>query len=116
MAVVTKPTIAKKLKASTKKEAKDDEAMKEVEEVPVALVTHVENILDAIFSNVVVYINNQQIYNSNGHYGHKFDVSNNFKGAIFEHNGVLHRQRYDCKDFPEDFPEIMEATFSEPFF
>ena len=34
-------------------------------EAPVRLVTHVNNILHSIFSNVEVYINNQQIYNSN---------------------------------------------------
>ena len=41
------------------------------EEEKVARVTYVNNIMHSIFSNVEVYINNQQIYNSNGLYAHK---------------------------------------------
>ena len=33
--------------------------------------TNVNNIMHSIVSNVGVYINNQQIYNSNGFYAHK---------------------------------------------
>ena len=45
-------------------------------------VTSVINIMHSIFSNVEVYISNQQIYKSNGLYAHKFYISNNLKGAI----------------------------------
>ena len=82
-------------------------------EEPVPLVTHVNNISHSIFSNVEVYINNQQIYNSNGLHAHKSSNSNNFKGAISEYKGVLHCEGYDYEEFPD---EIMEATLSEPFF
>ena len=71
------------------------------------------NILHSIFSNVEVYINNQQIYNSHGLYAHKSNISNNFKGAISESKGVLHCEGYDYEEFPD---EIMEAPLSEPFF
>ena len=47
------------------------------EEEEVARVTYVNNIMHSIFSNVEVYINNQQIYNSNGLYAHKSYISNN---------------------------------------
>ena len=47
-------------------ETDDDE-----EEEVVARVTNVNNIMHSIFSNAEVYINNQQIYNSNGPYAHK---------------------------------------------
>ena len=60
-----------------------------------------------------MYNNNQQIYNSNGLYAHKFYISNNFKGAISEYKGVLHCEGYDYEEFPD---EIMEAPLSEPFF
>ena len=60
-----------------------------------------------------MYINNQQIYNSNGLYEHKSYISNNFKGAIFEYKGVLHCEVYDYGESPD---EIMEAPLSEPFF
>ena len=48
------------------------------QEEEVARVTYVNNIMHSIFSNVEVYINNQQIYNSNGLYAHKSYISNNF--------------------------------------
>ena len=99
-----------------KKENKEEATAEEeemAEEEPVHLVTHVNNILHSIFSNVQVYNNNQQIYKSNGVNAHKSYSSNNFKGAISEHKGVLHCEGYDCEEFPE---EIMEALLSEPFF
>ena len=61
----------KEAKKEHKEEAKAEEKETAEEEAPVPLVTHVNNILDSIFSNVEVYINNQQIYNSNGLYAHK---------------------------------------------
>ena len=60
-----------------------------------------------------MYINNQQIYNSNGLYAHKSYISNNFEGAISEDTGVLHCEGYDYEEFPA---EIMEAPLSVPFF
>ena len=60
-----------------------------------------------------MYINNQQIYNSNRLHAHKSYISNNFKGAISEYKGVLHCEGYDYEEFPD---EIMEAPLSEPFF
>ena len=41
------------------------------EEEEVARVTYVNNIMHSIFSNVEVYIKNQQIYSSNGLFAHK---------------------------------------------
>ena len=102
----------KEVKKEHKEEAKAEEE-ETVEEEAVLLVTHVNNILHSIFSNVEVYINNQQIYNSNGLYAHKSYISDNFKGAISECKGVLHCEGYDYEEFPD---EIMEAPLSEPFF
>ena len=74
-----------------KKEHKDDSAVftetgrdDDEEEEEVARVTYVNNIMHSIFSNVEVYINNQQIYESNGLYANKSHISNNFKAAISE--------------------------------
>ena len=47
------------------------DAEKEEYEAPVPLLIHVNNTLHSIFSNVEVYIKNQQFYNSNGLYAHK---------------------------------------------
>ena len=66
-----------------KKEAKTNEetlTAEEMQESPVLLVNHLENILHSIFSKVEAYINNQQIYNSNGLYAHKSCLSINCKG------------------------------------
>ena len=103
----------KEVKKEHKEEAKAEEEETAEEEAPVPLVTHVNNILHSIFSNVEVYINNQQIYNSNGLYAHKSYISNNFKGAISKYKGVLHCEGYEYEEFPD---EIMEAPLSEPFF
>ena len=102
----------KKVKTEHKEEAKEEEE-ETAEEEPVSLVAHVNNIFHSIFSNAEVYINNQQIYNSNGLYAHKSNISNNFKGAISEYKGVLHCEGYDYRKFPD---EIMGAPLSEPFF
>ena len=99
------------VKKEHKEEAKAEEE-ETVDEEPVPLVTHVNNILHSIFSNAEVYINNQQIYNSKGLYAHKSSFSNNFKGKIFEYKGVLHCEGYDYEEFPD---EIMEAPLCEPF-
>ena len=73
----------------------------EEEQEEVARVTYVNNIMHSIFSNVEVYINNQQIYKSNGLYAHKCFISNNFKAAISEYKGVLHCKDYDYEQDPE---------------
>ena len=85
---------AKEVKKEHKEEAKtEDEETTEKEPFP--LVTHVNNILHSIFSNVEVYINDQRTYNSNGLYAHQSYISNNFKGIISEYKGVLHCEGYD---------------------
>ena len=86
----------------------DDEEVQE----EVARVTYVNNIMHSIFSNVEVYINNQQTYNSNGLYAHKFYISNNFKAAIYEYKGVLHCEGYDYEQDPED----ISNPLPDPFF
>ena len=102
----------KEVKKEHKEEAKAEEDEAAEEEAPAPLVTHINNILHSIFSNGEVYINNQQIYNSNGLYAHKSYISNNFKGAISEYKGVLNFEGYDYEEFPD---EIMEAPLAEPF-
>ena len=109
----TKLTIPKKKKKEHKEEAKAEEEETVDEDAPVPLVTYVNNILHSLFSQVEVYINNQQIYNSKGLYAHKSYISNKFKGAISEDMGVLHCEGYDYEKYPN---EIMEAPSSEPFF
>ena len=82
------------------------------EEEKVVRVTYVNDIMHSIFSNVEVYINNQQIYNFNGLYAHKSYISNNFKAAISEYKGVLHCEVYDYEQDPED----INNPLPDPFF
>ena len=83
----------------------------EEEDEQVARVTYVNNIMRSIFSNVEVYMNNQQIYNSNGLYAHKSYISNNFKGAISEYKGVLHCEGNDYEQDPEDIANPLPDPF-----
>ena len=90
-----------------KKEEKDEsvvfiETGDDEEQEKVARVTYVNNILHSIFSNMEVYIHNQQIYNSNGLYANKSYISNNFKAVNSEYKGVLHCEVCDCEQDPED--------------
>ena len=85
----------------------------EEEQVPIPLVTHVNSILQTIFSHVEVYINCQQIYKSSGFYAQKSYLSNSFKGAISEYKGNLNCEGYDSEQFPA---EIVESPLSEPIF
>ena len=103
----------KEVKKEHKEEAKAEEEETAEEDNLVPLVTHANNILHSILPNVEVYVNNQQIYNSNGLYAHKSYISNNFKGAISEYKEVLHCEGHDYEEFPD---EIMEAPLSGPFF
>ena len=102
----------KEVKKEHKEEAEAEEEETAEEDTPVPLNTHVNNILHSIFSNVEVYINNQQTYNSNGLYAHKSYISNNFKGAISDYKRVLYCKGYDYEEFPDG---IVEAPLSEPF-
>ena len=58
----------------------DFEFIEEDEEVP--HITHVNKFLHSIFSIAGLYIDNNQIYNSNGLYAHKSHNSNIFKSTL----------------------------------
>ena len=87
--------------STEKKKEQNDESLiftkrgDDEEEEEVARVTYVNNIMHSIFSNIEVYTNNQQIYNSYGLYSHKSYYSNNFMEAISEYKEVLHCRGYD---------------------
>ena len=59
-----------------------------------------------------MYVNNQQIYTSNGLYAHKSYISNNFREAINEFKGVLHCEGWDYEQDPEDITNPL----TDPFF
>ena len=104
-------------KATEKKEHKKDTVFTEtrdddvefIEEVwGVPHITHVKTILNSIPSNAEKFINNHQIYNSNGLYAHKSHISNNFKSTLSDYQGVLHCEGYDYQEDPEN---LLESHF-----
>ena len=103
---------SKQVKMEHKEDAKGEKEETEEEDAPVPLVSHVNNILHSFFSNVEVYIKNQQTHHSSGLYAHKSYIYNNFRGAITEYKEFLHCEGYDYEKFPD---EVMEAPVSEPF-
>ena len=52
-----------------------------------------------------MYINNHQIYSSNGLYAHKSRISNNFKITLSDYKGVWHCEGYDYEEDPENLVE-----------
>ena len=56
-----------------------------------------------------MYINNQQIYNSNGLYAPKYHISNNFESTLSDYKAVFH-----CEG--NDFEENQEKLLEGPFF
>ena len=99
-----------------KKEHKDESVViteigTDDSEEEVARNTYVNNIMHSIFSIDELYINNQQIYNSNGLYAHKSYISKNFKAAISEYKGVLHCEGYDYEQDPEDIANPLLDLF-----
>ena len=59
------------------------EYIKEVEELP--HITHVDSNLHSIFSSAALYINNHQMYNSNGIYAHESHIFNIFNSTMTDY-------------------------------
>ena len=57
--------------------------------------TQVNNILHSLFSNCEVYLKNQQVYNSNGFYGHKALISNELNASTRNNEGILACHGYE---------------------
>ena len=62
--------------------------------------THVNNLLHSLFSNCEVYLNNQQVYNSYGLYGHKALISNEFNASTRNNEGNLACHGYEFEKNP----------------
>ena len=65
--------------------------------------THVINLLHSLFSNCEVYLNNQQVYNSDGLYGHKALVSNELNASTMNNEGILACHEYEFERYPSDY-------------
>ena len=65
--------------------------------------THVNSLLHSLFSNCELYLNNQQVYNSNGLYGHKALISNETNASTRNNEGFLVCHGYEFEKEPSDF-------------
>ena len=65
--------------------------------------THVNSLLHSLFSNREVYLNNQQVYNSNGLYGHKAFISNELNASTRNNEGILACHGYEFENESSDF-------------
>ena len=63
------------------------------------------------FSNIEVYIYNQQVYKSNGLHAHKSYNSNNFKRTISEYKEVLVCKGYDYEECLDENGIVSVWTF-----
>ena len=89
-------------------ETGDDDVEFVEEDEGVTLITHVNIILHSMFSKEELYINDHQIYNSNGLFAHKSHNSNNFKTTLSEYKGVSHCEGFD---FEEDRKNLLDGPF-----
>ena len=68
--------------------------------------THVNNILHSLFSNSELYLNNQQqVYNSNGLYGHKALISNEFNASTENNKNISACHGCELEEKPSDYEE-----------
>ena len=62
--------------------------------------THVKNLLHSLFSNCAVYLNNQQVYNSNGLYSHKALIFNKFNASTMNNERIVACHGYKFEKDP----------------
>ena len=60
-------------------------------------------ILHSLFSNCEVYLKNQQVYNSNGLYGHKALISDEFNASTRNNEGILACHGHEFEKEPSDY-------------
>ena len=65
--------------------------------------TFVNNLLHSLFSNCEVYFNNTKVYNANGLYPHKAQISNEFNSSAVSNKGILAGHGYSFEEYPDAF-------------
>ena len=85
----------------------DEESLVDID---FSYVSHVNNLLHSLVSNCEVYINNYQVYNSNGLYAHKAFISNEFNASTNNNEGILKCHGYTFEDEPGN---IFDGVFEE---
>ena len=88
----------KKEKAEHKAKSEEDS-----DEEPQTYLTYVNNLLHSLFSNCEVYFKNTMVYNANGLYPHKAQISNEFNSSAVSNKGILACHGYSFEEYPEAF-------------
>ena len=83
----------KKEKAEHKAKLEEDS-----DEEPQTYLTYVNNLLHSLFSNCEVYFNNTMVYNANGLYPHKAQISNEFNSSAVSNKGILACHGYSFEE------------------
>ena len=94
-----------KLFDAFKKEKAEHKAKpeKNSDEEPQVYLTYVNNPLHSLFSNCEVYFNNTMVYNANGLYPHKAQISNELHSSAVSNKGILACHGYSFDDCPQAF-------------
>ena len=88
----------KKEKAEHKAKSEEDS-----DEEPQTYLTYVNNLLHSLFSNCEIYFNNTMVYNANGLYPHKAQISNKFNSPAVSNKGILACHGYSFEENPDAF-------------
>ena len=88
----------RKQKAEHKAKSKDDS-----NEEPQTYLTYVSNLLHSLFSNCEVSLNNTRVYNANGLYPHKAQLSNECNSSAVSNKVILACHGYSFEENPEAF-------------
>ena len=75
--------------------------------------TYLSNLLKSLFFNSEVNFNNTMVYNANGLYPNKAQISNEFNSSAVSNKGILACQGYKFEEYLEAFdmyPLIVRAN------
>ena len=73
------------------------------DEEPQTYLPYLINLLHSLFSNCEVYFNNTVVYNANGLYPHKAQISNEFNSSAVSNKGILVCHGYSFEEYPDAF-------------
>ena len=88
----------KKEKAEHKAKSEEDS-----DDEPQTHLTYVSNLLHSLFSNCEVYFNKTIVYNANGLYPHKAQISNKFNSSAVSNKGIFACHGYSFEEYPDAF-------------
>ena len=88
----------KKEKAEYKAKSEEDS-----DDEPQTYLTYLNNLLYSLFSNCEVYFNNTMVYNANGLYPHKAQITTEFNSSAVSYKGILACHVYSFEEYPEAF-------------